>query len=64
MYSIFDFSRQQTGTDHCLIDVEFRERLAVSKRATQRFGMERFSLKINGVEGKVKISNRFTVLET
>jgi hypothetical protein len=45
-----------------------RERLEVSKRAMQKFGMERFhSKKLNEEEGKeqyqVKISNRFAALE-
>jgi hypothetical protein len=44
------------------------ERLSVSKRATQKFDMERFNLKkLNAVEGKelyeVQISNRLATLE-
>jgi RNAse (barnase) inhibitor barstar len=45
-----------------------RERLAVNKQRSQRFHMERFSLKrLNEIEGKeqyhVDVSNRFTALE-
>jgi hypothetical protein len=45
-----------------------RERLAVNKQRSQRFDMERFSLKkLNEVEGKeqfhVEASNRFAALE-
>jgi hypothetical protein len=45
-----------------------RERLAVSKRTTQKFDMERFNLKkLDEVQGKeqyrVEISNRFAALE-
>jgi hypothetical protein len=45
-----------------------RERLAVNKQRSQRFHMERFSLKkLNQVEGKeqfrVEVSNRFAALE-
>jgi hypothetical protein len=45
-----------------------RERLAVNKQRSQRFNMERFSLKkLNNVEGKekfcVEVSNRFAALE-
>jgi hypothetical protein len=55
-------------TDHYLVVTNVRERLAVSKRATQKSDMERLNLKqLNEVEGKeqyqVKISHRFTALE-
>jgi hypothetical protein len=55
-------------TDHYLVVAKDRERLAVSKRTTQKFDMERFNLKkLDEVEGKkqyrVKISNRFAALE-
>jgi hypothetical protein len=45
-----------------------RERLAVNKQRSQRFDIERFSLKkLNDVEGKeqfrVEVSNRFAALE-
>jgi hypothetical protein len=50
------------------VTAEVRERLAVSKRATQKFGRERFHLKqLNEDEGEefyqVKISNRLAALE-
>ena len=45
-----------------------RERLAVSKRATQKFDMERFNLrKLTDLEVRkqyqIKLSNRFAALE-
>jgi hypothetical protein len=45
-----------------------RERLAVNKRRSHRFHIERFNLKkLNNVEGKeqycVEVSNRFAALE-
>jgi hypothetical protein len=62
------FRNVDCDTDHYLVVAKVRERLTVSKRATQKFDMERFNLKkLNEVEGKeeyqVKISNRFTALE-
>jgi hypothetical protein len=47
---------------------KFRERLEVNKQRSQRFDIERFSLKkLNDVEGKeqfrVEVSNRFAALE-
>jgi endonuclease/exonuclease/phosphatase family metal-dependent hydrolase len=40
-------------TDHYLVVAKVRERLAVNKRRSQRFHMERFSLKkLHEVEGK------------
>jgi hypothetical protein len=47
---------------------KLRERISVSKRARQKFDVERFELeKLNDVEVKekwqVKISNRFDALE-
>jgi hypothetical protein len=55
-------------TDHCLMVAKFRERLAVSKQASQNFDVERFNLKnLNGLEVRkqyqIKISNRFAALE-
>jgi hypothetical protein len=46
-----------------------RERLALSKKTTHRFYMQRFNLKkLNEVKGKeqyrIKISNRFAAFET
>jgi hypothetical protein len=57
------FSGADCDTDHYLVVAKDRERLAVCKRAKQKFDMERFSLKkLNEVEGKeqyqVKMSNR------
>jgi hypothetical protein len=53
-------------TDHYLVVAEVRERLTVSKQATQKFDMERFNLKkLDEVEGKeyqIEISNRFAAL--
>jgi hypothetical protein len=47
---------------------KFRERLAANKQRSQRFYLEKFSLKkLNEVEGKeqyrVEVSNRFAALE-
>jgi hypothetical protein len=54
-------------TDYYLVVAEVTERLSVSKRAMQKFDMERFNFKnINNVEVEeqyqVKITNRFTTL--
>jgi hypothetical protein len=58
-----------SGTDHYLVVVKVRERLAVWKQATQKFHMERFGLKkVNKVGGKeqyqVKISNGLQLWKT
>jgi hypothetical protein len=50
------------------VSAKVRERLAVNKQGSQRFDMERFSLKkLNDVESKeqfrVEVSNRFAALE-
>jgi hypothetical protein len=55
-------------TDHYLVVVKIRERLAVNKQGSHKFHMKRFSLKkLNDVEGKekyrVEVSNRFAALE-
>jgi hypothetical protein len=55
-------------TDNCLLVAIFKERLAVSKQATQKIDMERFKLKkLNDVEGKGqhcnKILERFATSE-
>jgi hypothetical protein len=55
-------------TDHYLVVAEVRERLAVSRQTTQKFGMERFNLnKLDKVDGKeqyqCEISNRFAAFE-
>jgi hypothetical protein len=42
-------------TDHYLVVVKFKERLAVNKQGAQIFHMERFNFgKLNEVEGKEK----------
>ena len=55
-------------TDHCLMVAKFRERLTVSKQASQNFDVERFNLKnLNELEVRkqyqIKMSNRFAALE-
>jgi hypothetical protein len=62
------FKAADCNSNHYLVVVKVRERLAVNKQRSQRFHMERFNLKkLNEVEGKeqfcVKISNRFAALE-
>jgi hypothetical protein len=58
------FQGTDCDTDHYLIVVNVRERLAVSKQAVQKFDMERFSLrKSNELEVRkqyqINISNWF-----
>jgi hypothetical protein len=52
-------------TDHCLLDGKYRGRLAVNKRASKMFDLERFNfIKLYEVKGKAgPISNRFAALE-
>ena len=55
-------------TDHYLVIAKIRERLAVGKQATQRFGRQRFNLrKLNEPEVReqyqMEITNRFAALE-
>jgi hypothetical protein len=57
------------NADYYLVVTTIGQRLSVSKRAAQKFHDERFDLKkLNDVDVKeqyqVKISNRFTSLET
>jgi hypothetical protein len=63
------FRAADCDTDHYLVVVaKVRERLAVNKETSQRFHMERFSLKkLNDLKGKgqfhVEVSNRLAALE-
>ena len=55
-------------TDHCLVFVKVRERLAVSKQTAQKFEVERFNFrKVSELEIRkqyqIKISKRFAALE-
>jgi hypothetical protein len=55
-------------TDHYLVLAKVRKRLAVNKKRSYRFHMERFNLKkLNDVEGKeqcrVEVSSKFAALE-
>jgi hypothetical protein len=55
-------------TDNHLVVANVRKRLAVNKKRSHKFHMERFNLKkLNEVEGKeryrVEVSNRFAALE-
>jgi hypothetical protein len=68
VFYVRSFKGADCDTDHYLVVAKVKERLAVSKRAEQKFYMERFNLKKLGmVEGKeqyrVEISNRFAALE-
>jgi hypothetical protein len=63
------FTEADCDTDHYLVVAKLRERISVSKRARQKFDLERFDLKkLNDVEVKekyqVEISNRFAALES
>jgi len=56
------------GTDHCLVVTKFRERVAVSKQAAQRFDGERSNLKkLNELvvrkEYQIDFKNRCAALE-
>jgi hypothetical protein len=51
-------------TDHCLVVAKLRDRLAVSRQTTQKFGGKRNNLrKVNECEAKkkfqIEITNRF-----
>jgi hypothetical protein len=55
-----DLSGDRNVTDQYLVAAEVRERLKVSKRATQEFYTERLHLK---KRNDVKISKTFAILE-
>jgi precorrin-6B methylase 1 len=51
-------------TEHYLVVAKVREMLAVSKQESQQSDVERFKLgKLNELEIRIKVSNRFVVLE-
>jgi hypothetical protein len=54
------FRATDCDSDHYLVVAKFRERLAVNKRRSQRFRIERLNLK---EQYRVEVSNRFTALE-
>jgi hypothetical protein len=62
------FQGADCDTDHCLVVVKVRERLAVIKQAAQKFDAERFNLKkLSELELRkqyqIRISKRFATLE-
>ena len=62
------FREADCDTDHSLVIAKVRERLAVGKRAAQRFDRQRFNLrKLNKPEVReqyqIEIRNRFAALE-
>ena len=61
------FRGADCDTDHCLVVAEVRERLTVSKKASQNFDGERFNLrKLSKLEVRkqyhIEISNRFAAM--
>jgi hypothetical protein len=63
------FRGANCDTDHYLVVAKFKERLAVSKQAAQKFDAERFNFnKLSELEVRkqyqLKISNRFAAWNT
>jgi hypothetical protein len=61
------FRAADCDSDHYMVVVQVKEKLALNKQRSQRFDMERFNLKkLNEMEGKQKyraeVSHRITAL--
>jgi hypothetical protein len=64
IFYIRSFRGANCDTGNYLVVAKVRERLAVSKKGTQKFDIERFNLrKLSLLKYQNKISNRFVVLE-